>query len=96
MFTSAGGVETEVLRWEPIEESKFKGPKWTTMPKESAENFYVVKSFASSERSRVLLACTVSGAVCVIKFLRDNGLNTCVIFRIDIDLSCDRFHRSDG
>jgi hypothetical protein len=74
--------------WEPLDK-KCEGPKWTTMPMESAKNFYVLKSFASSERSRVLLACTVSGAVCVIKFLRYNGLNSCVISRIDIDHSCN-------
>ncbi len=63
--------------WEPIG-MKFKEPKWTDMPMTSAKNFYVLKSFASSKRSRVLLGCTARGAVCVIKFLRENGLKICV------------------
>ena len=65
--------------WEPIGK-KFKEPKWTEMPMTSAKKFFVLKSFASSKRSRVLLGGTSSGAVCVIKFLRDNGLKFYVCF----------------
>ena len=65
--------------WKPID-TKFKEPKWTKMPAPNAKKFFVLKSFASSKRSRVLLGCTGGGAVCVIKFLRDNGLKFNVFF----------------
>ena len=59
--------------WKPMKPN-FEEPKWTEMPKPNTKHFFVVKSFASSKRSRVFLGCTGGGAVCVIKFLRDNGL----------------------
>jgi hypothetical protein len=59
--------------WKPMD-GDFKGPKWTKMPKTTAKKFYELKGFASSRRSRVMLGCTKSGAVCVIKFLRGEGL----------------------
>jgi hypothetical protein len=51
-------------------------PDWTRMPKKTAKSVFVVKGFSSSSKSRVFLACTETGAVCVIKTIRRGSVET--------------------
>lgn len=75
LFSRQLVLYTEVTHvWAPIPPRKFQRPNWLQMPNALAKELYAVKSFSSSERSRVVLGTTASGAVCVIKFLCDHKL----------------------
>jgi hypothetical protein len=59
-------TETGVL-WSPLPVT-FPGPVWATMPGANVKQFYKVCAFSSGPDSAVMLACSATGEICVIKF----------------------------
>lgn len=60
--------------WQPLP-AKFAGPNWLEMPNANAKTFYRIRQYDSGASSTVILACTESGSVCVVKFHMLEGMS---------------------
>jgi hypothetical protein len=49
----------------------FAGPKWLEMPAAHAQKFFKICQHDSGQNTAVLLGCSTTGSVCVIKFRID-------------------------
>lgn len=62
-------LDEKSFYWARLDPNKVKNGKWDCVPNAATKNLYLLEDLGTGSSGHVWLACSVGGAVCVLKFL---------------------------
>ena len=72
-------LDEKSFYWDRLDPTKVGNGKWDCVPNAATKNLYLLEDLGTGSTGHVWLACSVGGAVCVLKFLADGKENTEVL-----------------